>query len=165
VKKVLTSDNEGLASWEENNSNPQIGFSARLSSNFYPANGQDVRLSNFFEKFDDGNGFDPLNGTYIIPSTGTYQFIVKINWGTDTNVNDVPIYIRIYKNGIIDQQLYDKLDITTAYPDGSFMSILIKANISDQINFYVHYYHSSAILRLSGGGSSAASTVSGLKIY
>lgn len=96
--KVLTSDANGLASWQDGA--PKIGFNVTESSgpvSVPDANNFIVPFSS--EQFDDGNVYNTGTYAFTAPAPGLYHFSARITWDAFTAEGPaVSLVIRV--NGI-----------------------------------------------------------------
>ena len=158
--KVLTSDADGLATWEDK----KIGFHAYLSTSTTLVNATETQLTTFSEYFDDGNAFDNSTGAYTIPADGVYQFNVHAYWSSSAHVTDSPTLIRIKNGGTIIAQAGRHVTIDS-HSENTEAHITAKLNTGDVITFHVLFVNSTTPLSVNGGPSSGRSFVSGFKVY
>lgn len=163
--KVLTSDANGLAAWEDN-ANPKVGFSAYLSTTTIITNATETKLTGFTEFFDNNNSFNNSTGEFTAPSNGIYQFNFTVGWSSSSSVTDVPTMLRIRKNSNVQtgSQFTKHVTLNSSYGESSNLTFIRNLSAGDIITFHV-FYTSSSALNVSGGGSTAATTVSVFKVY
>jgi hypothetical protein len=110
--KILTSDVNGLASWQSPpvatipaviSSSGFVGIIDEAQTSLTIASSGTGQVLSFIEypsvayTFDDGNN---LNGSYTVPSNGFYHFEVMINFlSSPTASQDGSIFVSLYKNG------------------------------------------------------------------
>jgi len=147
-----------------------VGFAATPSSSKTINNSTYSTLAPYTESFDDGNNFNPTNGTFTAPTSGMYHFDGLLQWSTGIGgsaQNHVPSSIRIYKNGTIVEggQVTRILDIDGGYGDGLSINVNIKLAIGDVVNMGVFYVSATNTFVAIGGGASGTCFFSGYKVY
>lgn len=161
-EKVLTSDSDGLAHWEQN----KFGFFVCPSNPMTIANGTLVTLTNFSESFNDGNGFNSSSGEYTIPTDGVYQFNMKIAWRIYSGTSNVSATIDqyLYKNTLPFEKISESVQISTSTSYKYVtLSGIVKANSGDIITFKISFTSTQNIYL--DRANSTLTTVSGYKIY
>ena len=159
--KVLTSDTDGLATWEEN----QIGFHANLKADITLASNTETQLTNFTEIFDDGNGFNPTTGVYTIVADGLYHFDIKVRWDIlSGSVSDAPVFITFYKNNTFIERFFHRVTLNS-YNQAHVIGYNIKLQTDDQISIKVQYVSSSSLNVDYGNGTIVHTYFSGFKVY
>ncbi len=147
-----------------------VGFAATPTSGKTIADNSYSTLAPYTESFDDGNNFNPANGTFTAPSSGMYHFDGLVQWNigiSGSPQNHVPSSIRIYNNGTIVEvgQVTRILDIDAGFGDGLSVSVNVKLAIGDVVNIGVFYVSGTNTFVAVGGGGSGSCYFSGYKVY
>lgn len=143
VGDVLMSMGNTTPVWSSITQNPQIGFQAKLTvGTLIIPHSTNVLLTNYNENWDDGNNFDPITGTFTVPSAGLYHFEYNFSIdliGTNPEINNG--FCRIgYKINTLAPSYTDKY-VFKASGVASNQSIKgtqsLKLNQGDQIKFQI----------------------------
>ena len=162
--KILTSDASGLATWEDKN--PVAAFNATLTSTVALTGNTEAQLVTFYENFDDGNGFNPTTGVYTVPSSGVYQFMIKVLWTSTASLSGIEAWTSIKVNGGNYFRFDDLIDfVTSSDRNSSFVSFLLNVSAGDEITFFTKIYNSTNAISAWGNGSTNSTNVSGFKIH
>ena len=161
--KILTSDANGLATWEDKN--PVAAFNATLTSTIALTGYTEAQLVTFYENFDEGNGFNQTTGVYTVPSSGVYKFMIKVLWTSTASLSGIEASTSIKINGGNYFRFDDLIDfVTSSDKNSSFVSFLLNVSAGDEITFHVEVYNSTNNISAYGNGSTSSTNVSGFKI-
>lgn len=161
--KILTSDASGLATWEDNT---VAAFNATLTSSVALAGYTEAQLVTFNENFDEGKGFNNTTGVYTVPSSGVYQFMIKVLWTSTASLSGIEAWTSIKVNGGNYLRFDDLIDfVTSSNRNSSFVSFLLNVSAGDEVTFFTEIYNSTNAISAWGNGSTNSTNVSGFKIH
>lgn len=136
--QFLESKGASTPVWTALNSNPKIGFQAERTSLIQISTSGMYNFTGMILQHQSGNqGFNTLNGEYLVPEDGFYHFDFNIPFFNSTlaNINDGNINIYVRKNGLIikkfgtDFNVLKPSDFLRKYVTGSFNLNLLKDDI------------------------------------
>lgn len=122
--KVLTSDANGVASWQS----PQVGFAAILRDDLTIGNNTFTTLTGYQEDYDDGEGFNETEGSYTTPVSGTYGLQATIHLTLPSAATATELRVLFYKNGF---PLHASGNIakTASSTDGESLSVNVSRTV------------------------------------
>lgn len=145
--------------------NPEVGFKAHLTSDVAVSSSTEVVLASFTENYDDGGNFNHTSGIFTAPSAGVYHFECMFSWAIGGTIQtDIPVFIRIRKNGNTEEQFVERVTIFTLIHEDQHYSTDLKLQSGDQISF-VAFQVGGASMLITGTGTIENTKVSGHKIY
>lgn len=132
--KVLTSDANGTASWQDQSSSI-VAFSAVINGSegvqSFPQNAkQTIRLA---EEFDDGSNYNPATGLFTVPRAGVYHFDANIR---STSGNPATRMLHLIKNGVVIR--------TTEFFTGSSQMLNTTLKLAAGDTVAIQYEHSNS---------------------
>ncbi len=145
--KVLTSDANGLASWQAPLS--QVNFKGLSALGTNVPNNSITQLIFFGESFDNGNGYNTSTSIFTAPSAGVYYFHVQEAFPISF-AGDARLYINV--NGITQTYSSSQLSATTLSQTRS-VSAMVTLSAGDQVTALA-LQNSGATVLVGAGGTS-----------
>lgn len=160
--KVLTTDDNGLASWKPV-PNAQSGFNVfRQNSNIVVADATDQAIVFDGQRFADIVAYNTSTGLFTVPvnGSGAYQFNLKIQWRmAPSSQANLSVYLTVNNTKV--EESNESIS-TSANSDNKMMTIatLLRLNAGDVVKVVVRQ-ESGNNQEISIGGSS----FSGFRVY
>lgn len=140
-----------------------VSFLAHPASDLSVPSGTVVAVTNYTEKIDAGNNFDPTTGEFTAPSGGIYQFHFRATWFPPSALDEKVFILRFNVNGSLKEKMNYISSLKSGWATSDTFSPMAELNAGDKVSFSVFHYASVSV-ELEGGSSSTTARFSGFKI-
>jgi hypothetical protein len=152
--KLLTSDANGLASWQAPAS--PVNFKANAAIATSVPNNVITQLSFSNESFDNGNGYNNSGSIYFTPSSGVYFLYAQLTFPAFFT-GDVSLYFRV--NGTV--QAFATSKLASSFGETRNLSAMLNLAAGDQVTVIMLQNSGNTI---NVGGNASSSYFMGYKV-
>ncbi len=163
---ILVSKGNATPAWEER----KIGFEAYypMLTSFEIPHLTNTTLTNYTERWDDGNVFNPTSGVFTAPSAGLYHFECMLyitNLDTLPFITDGTLVYGFTVNGFALGHAITDFKTSVLYYS-HHLSQTFRLNQGDVVTLYAFHSNSTTNpVRIYGNGGATESFFKGYKIY